>query len=279
VNDDRPTGRPERVDERLAVERRERAEVDHLAVDALVGEFLGGDERRPGRGPVGDHRNVRALAADRRLAEGDLVVVDRDGLLVGAVEPLRLEHDHGVGVAHRGREQPLGVPRSAGDDDLQPRLVAEERLRRLGVVLRGADARAVRHPDGQRAGEPAARPRPHACGVGDQLVERRVGEAHELDLRDGPEAVGRHPDGRPGDAGLRERRVDDPVPAELVDQALGRAEDAAVLADVLAEDDDAVVAGEFRAQALADGADEVEPLRFALAVDAGLRAVVDGAHR
>ena len=55
----------------------------------------------------------------------------------------------------------------------------------------------------------------------------------------GTQAVERHADGGADDAALGERRVDDAVVAELVPQALRHAEDAADLADVLAEHDDA----------------------------------------
>jgi hypothetical protein len=59
----------------------------------------------------------------------------------------------------------------------------------------------------------------------------------------GHEAVQRHADGRADDAALGERRVDHAVVAELVVEALGHAEDAADLADVLAQHDDARVVG------------------------------------
>src|SRR6056297_508736 len=63
-------------------------------------------------------------------------------------------------------------------------------------------------------------------------IEGGVDEAHELNLGDGAEAVGGHADGGTDDARLRQRRVDHAVVAELVVEALGRAEDAAVLAHV-----------------------------------------------
>ncbi len=55
----------------------------------------------------------------------------------------------------------------------------------------------------------------------------------------GHEAVERHADRGADDAPLGERRVDDAVVAELVEEPLRDAEDAADLPDVLAEHDDA----------------------------------------
>ena len=86
--------------------------------------------------------------------------------------------------------------------------------------------------------------------LGDDLVERRVDEAVELDLDDRAEAAVGEADGGAHDAGLGERRVDDALRAELVLQSVGDAEHAAELADVLAHEHDLVVVGEGAAEAL-----------------------------
>ena len=52
----------------------ERARVDHLGLDALGGERLGGGERLADRPAGGDDRHVAALAPDRGLAERDEVL-------------------------------------------------------------------------------------------------------------------------------------------------------------------------------------------------------------
>ena len=78
----------------------------------------------------------------------------------------------------------------------------------------------------------------HLGELADDLVERRVDEAVELDLADRPVAAQRQADRGADDAGLGERGVDDPVLAEVLLQAVGDPEDAAELADVLAHDED-----------------------------------------
>ena len=57
----------------------------------------------------------------------------------------------------------------------------------------------------------------------------------------GSQPGGGHADGDPADRELGERRIDHPLLAEFLQQALGRAEHAAVGADVLAEHHDALV--------------------------------------
>ncbi len=77
--------------------------------------------------------------------------------------------------------------------------------------------------------------------VADDLVERRVGEPVELDLRHRDEATHREPDRDADDRRLRQRRVETPSVAEGFGEPLGHPEDSAELRDVLAEDQDAVV--------------------------------------
>ncbi len=78
-------------------------------------------------------------------------------------------------------------------------------------------------------------------------------EAVELDLADGQVAAQRQADGGADDAGLRERRVHDAVRAELGDQAVGDAVNAAERSDVLAHQQGLGVVAEGGAQALVDG--------------------------
>ena len=61
-------------------------------------------------------------------------------------------------------------------------------------------------------------------------------EVGELHLGDRPQAVDGGPGRGSGDHALGQRRVEHPLLAVLGEQALGGAEDAALLADVLAED-------------------------------------------
>jgi hypothetical protein len=119
--------------------------------------------------------------------------------------------------------------------------VREVRLVALLVVLDRADVPAVGHPDDDGHRDRALVPVRHLGELGGDLVERRVDEAVELDLADGPEAAHREPDRRADDARLGQGRVEDALGAELGVQPLRDAEDAAEGADVLAHQQDAVV--------------------------------------
>ena len=134
--------------------------------------------------------------------------------------------------------------------------MGEERLDRLRVVQRAVDAAAVRGADRHRHAVAVVRAVAHPGRLGHDLVERREDEVGELDLGDRAQAVDRRADRRADDHRLGQRRVDDAVVAELGPQPVGGEEDAALLADVLAEHDDRLVAAHLVGERLADGLDE-----------------------
>jgi hypothetical protein len=78
-------------------------------------------------------------------------------------------------------------------------------------------------------------------GDGDDQVERAADEVGELQLDDGPLALPGRADRRADEAMLRDRRVEDALVAELLPEPLRDAERAAEVADVLAEQEDALV--------------------------------------
>jgi hypothetical protein len=120
------------------------------------------------------------------------------------------------------------------------------------VVLDGADAPAKRDAHDDRQLDVAERAGSHLGDRADDVVERRIDEPIELDLHDGPVAPQRQPDRRPHDPRLGQRRVDDPVLAEVLLQALGHPEHPAELADVLAHEDHLGVAFHRRPHAAGD---------------------------
>ena len=103
----------------------------------------------------------------------------------------------------------------------------------LGRVNAAAIGRAQHH----RAGQAPARARSEARGVVGELIDRRIDEAGELNLGDGAKALRRKTGRDPGNADLRERRIEDALRAEAREQPVGGAKYATVGADILAEHD------------------------------------------
>ena len=134
--------------------------------------------------------------------------------------------------------------------------MGEERLDRLRVVERSVDPAAVRRADGHRHAVAVVRAVAHPGRLGHDLVERREDEVGELDLRHRAQAVDGGPDGGTDDHRFRQRGVDDAVVAELRPQTVSGEEDAALLADVLAQHDDRLVPPHLVGEGLADGVDE-----------------------
>ena len=155
-------------------------------------------------------RSVPSRSTKQR-SSGSAAPLSATSSLSSAVEPRRLEEHHRVGIADRGEQQPVGAARRGGDDHAQARDVREQRLGALRVVLGRMDAAAHRRAQHHRAGEPAARAVAQPRRMVDELVDRRIDEAQELDLGDRPQALRGQADRQAGDQ--PPRRAACPAPA------------------------------------------------------------------
>jgi hypothetical protein len=126
------------------------------------------------------------------------------------------------------------------------------------VQLRRAHVAAERRADDHRHAVRALRAEAVARDLALDLMERLRAEAEELQLGDRYQPAARQPDRRADDHRLGQRHVDHAIGAEALLQPLGRAEDAAVDADVLPEHDHALVGRQRIAERRADGLDHRE---------------------
>ena len=223
------------------------------------GEQVGGLHGVVGHGAVGDDGEVVAGAAQRRPPQGHPVRPGRDRPLRQAVELLRLQEEHGVGILDRRPQQALGVGRGGGDHHLQPGHVGVEALDRLAVVERPVDPPAVGDPDHQRARPASARAVVEAGGLGDDLVEGGVDEVGELDLGDGPGPGHGHADGGADDQRLGQRGVEAALrPVGVGEAHRGLEHPALGVGDVLAEHQGLGMVGHDLVERLVDRGDQVD---------------------
>mmetsp|Transcript_1363 Transcript_1363/g.3497 ORF Transcript_1363/g.3497 Transcript_1363/m.3497 type:complete len:405 (-) Transcript_1363:77-1291(-) len=234
-----------RVDDGLAVEGPEGAEVEHFAGDALGGEDVGGLHAEADHLGEGHEGDVRALALDLGLADVEDVVLalglvaERKG---DAVEEFVLEEDDGVRVADGGLEETLGVLGVPGRDDLEARALREPRRVALRVLGRGPGGRAVGSSEDHGHGHVAVG---HVGLLGrrvDDLVDGLHGEVERHELADGSEVLVGGTDRDAREPHLRDGRVEDALLAVLLEEALGHLVRALVLRHLLAEDEDLLVA-------------------------------------
>src|SRR6185312_3819901 len=101
------------------------------------------------------------------------------------------------------------------------------------MVLRRVNTTAVRHANDQWACQPAARAVTHAYHVAAELVEGGINEPHELDFGHRLQPLRGHANRHARDHALREGGILAAILAELLLQPRGRAEDAAVDANIL----------------------------------------------
>ena len=186
VDDQQPAGLRDRAQDRLGVERRDRARIDHLDRDALA--------RRAARPPPArrrDHRASATTVTSRALAHDGAPGRTRSRSRPPAPAPLMreqlamLEEQHRVVAPQARVEQPLGVVGRRRHDDAQAgdlgvqRVVAARVMRRRRVADADAAAQQDRHL------QPAARHVLHLGDLVDDLADRvedEVGE-HEIDDR------------------------------------------------------------------------------------------------
>ena len=123
----------------------------------------------------------------------------------------------------------------------------------LRMIQAAADVAAARRANDHRHRRAAAVPIPEGRRLIDDLIEAADDEVGELHLGDGPIATQRRADADADDGRFGDRRVDHAHLAELVVEALGDAERAAVGADILAQHEDLRIAPHLLDQRLANG--------------------------
>ena len=236
----------ERFEHRVHVQRAQRAKVDDLDVHTLLRERSGRVEGAPDRRAVGDRcdvlpgRRIAARASTLRRALADLALQ--------RIQRRVLEQEHGVGILERGEQHPVSVGDRRRRQSLDARHVGIpplEAVRMLGGHLAAA---AGRHPHDQWNAELAARHVPDRGGVVHDLVERKQAEVDRHDLDDRPHPAHRGADPRADERRLAQGRVADPVGPELLEEPVGDRKGAAVAADVLTHEEDALVVRERLAQ-------------------------------
>src|SRR6266851_1619916 len=250
LDHDAPARLAHRVHDRRPVDGTDRAQVDHLRVDVLLFQLLRRLVGQHGHPRDADDRDIRAGAAQRRLAQRRGVVAGRH-VPFDVVEAQRLEEHHRVVGADRRLEHSLRVLRSRRRDDEQTRDQAVEDLEAVGVLRGQLVARAAGHPDHHRHLDLAAE---HVADLGRVVHDLVVGDQGEVDrhhLDHRPQPEHRRADRRADDDLFSDGCVDHALRAELVEQSLGDAVSATELADVLPDQVDRVVALHLLAECLA----------------------------
>ena len=180
-----------------------------------------------------DDGHVLALAADDATVERDGVLHALVGhLTLDAVEQFVLDHQHRIVVADGGLEQPLGVVRRGGHDDLEAGDMGVHRLKHLRVLRAALCAAATRHANDHRHPRLAAEHVVELRQAVDDLVAGEQAEVGRHQLGDGAEAAERGADSRADDYFLGERGVFDALLAELFNKTLGDGIGAAIARDV-----------------------------------------------
>src|SRR2546423_6093117 len=260
VHQDESAGVLHALENRLFVERRRRARVDEVALHALLRQSVQRLLRKWDHTPQRDDCRVIAFAEQIRFSEGDCVRLLRH-LALARIECLVLEEHYRIVVSNGLNHEALSVVRVRRDHDLQPGYSGQQPVNRLRVLRSHVHASTHGGADHYRARALATE---HVAELRDlvvDLIHADTDEVGEHDFGNRPQTGERGSGGRADDCRLADRRVDDPVRAELRQQAPGDAKDASrrlplarcspgSTGDILAAYDDTRIARPFLAQRL-----------------------------
>ena len=158
------------------------------------------------------------------------------------------EDEHGVWVLKRRQQHAAGVLERRRGDDAQPRNVCIPALEAVGMLGCELASGTGGHADHDRHVQLPARHMAQRRRIVHDLVEGEQAEIHRHHLDDWPHAVQRRTDARAHEGGFGERGVADALLAELLQQALAHRIAAAVAPDVLAHQEDPLIAQKCLAQ-------------------------------
>src|SRR6266508_2285110 len=224
------------------IHRQQGAEVQHFDRHAVrLLELLGRLQRFPQCRAVADDGKVFAFPRDPRLPDRrENLLALRQLLLDAPVEPFVLEVEDRIFVADRRLDQTLRIPHGRRVDDLEAGRVEECRFRILRMERPAANVTAAGAAHHHRRRQPG----PVARG-GDVIREHVVrarNEVDELHLGDRPQSHVRGARGGSHDRRLGDRCVDHARLAEALAEAVRDLERPAICTNVLAQDEDALVA-------------------------------------
>ena len=164
-----------------------------------------------------------------------------------------LEDQHRVRILQRGPQHAARVLERRRRQHLDAGNVRVPAFEAVRVLRRKLAPGAGRHADHQRHAELVARHVADRGGGIENLIEREQAEIDRHQLDDRPHAGHRGANAGAGEARFRQRRIADALGAELGEQSLAHRVAAAVAADVLAHQEDLVVAAQGIADRLAHG--------------------------
>src|ERR1700686_1499725 len=242
VHDHALPGFTHRCQDRVPVERRQRAEVDHLHAHTFRLQMRRRLQAVVGHEAPGEAAQVGALAAHHGGTDRDEVVAVGDLFGDEAVDLLVLEKEHRVGVTDGRLEEPMRVRGHARHHDLQAWNVRVESLDRLRVIEPAVDSPAEGRADDYGDCPVAVGPVAGSRRLAHDLVEGGMDEIRELDLSDRDQAVQGGADRDADNGRLRQRRIEHARLAEARVETVRRPEHPALPANVLAHDEHTVVA-------------------------------------
>src|SRR5208283_133237 len=109
-----------RLDNRFAIHRADRAQIDDFGVNALEFQCLCRLQGMNHADAEGNDSDILARAGDPCLADGDKKIIELGHFEFVSIKDFFFEKNDRVWVADRALQKPLGISRRKGHDDFEP---------------------------------------------------------------------------------------------------------------------------------------------------------------
>src|SRR5208283_687444 len=172
LDGDTAAGFLDRLDDRFAVHRADRAQINDFGVDALVFQIFRRLQGMNHAYTEGNDGDILASAGDPCLADGDKKIIKLGYFEFVSIKDFVFEKDDRVRVADRALQKPLRIGRRKRHDDFEPRNVRIPRGIILAMLRGDPRRRAIGTPKHDRTAHLTAG---HIARLGsgiDDLVHR-----------------------------------------------------------------------------------------------------------
>eukprot|EP00128_Syssomonas_multiformis_P014289 Colp12_sorted_trinity150504_noHs@3256 len=248
LDGDNMVGLLNRVHDGLSVKRTERTEVDDLSVNTLLGKLLGSPKSDTNHNGVSKDRNIRALALDLGLADGNdevgghNLIRDRE---LNTIHQLVLKNDNRVRITDGGLEETLGILSVVWRHHLEARAVrvpGGKALRVLSTHTLGVTVRTTEHNGDLNS---ASRHVVSLSGRVNDLINSLHGEVEGHELANRLKASHGSANGKTSKTHLGNGGVQDTLRTELVQETLGNLVGTIVLGDLLTNNENLIISLHF----------------------------------
>ena len=223
----KPVGFLDRVQDGFFIQGIERAQIQHLHIDAILGQLLSGGQCLGDHIRIGDESHILAFPLDIRHSQRDCVLLFRNWPL-HLIKSLVLKEDNRIVVSDSAFEQALEIIRRRRCHNFEPWEETVYGLDTLGVLGSSREVSSHRRANSKWHHNLAAEHVAHGSGLVNELVGGNSQPVAEHNLNHGTHACRRCADSETCKSCLRYGHVNYPFRTKFFVQPSGCSERSSV---------------------------------------------------